>query len=90
MPRRKRESKRRDELTLERDLLLTLGPRPRQPLPKPGDDEWEALRACWFAHRDRLVGNGTPEQTWGYWVFELGEAPVEFELEKVHGGNDDG
>jgi hypothetical protein len=51
VPRRKRLTKRRDQLTLERDLLLLLGPNPRGPRPEPGSEEWEALHACWEQHR---------------------------------------
>jgi hypothetical protein len=68
VPRRKRINKRRDQLTLQRDMLLLLGPNPRQPCPEPGDEEWEALRACWEAHRDRYS-----EDSWGYLAFELGD-----------------
>jgi hypothetical protein len=55
VPRRKRINKRRDQLTLERDLMLSLGPLPgsrsRRPCPEPGSEEWETLRACWRQHR---------------------------------------
>jgi hypothetical protein len=68
VPRRKRASKRRNELTLERDLLLSLGPAPGKPRPQPGREEWEALHACWEANRDRY-GEGD----WGYLAFDLGD-----------------
>jgi hypothetical protein len=68
VPRRRRIDKRRDLLTLQRDMLLSLGPIPGRPPPKPGSEEWEALRACWQAHRDRYS-----EDTWGYLAFELGD-----------------
>lgn len=45
-------------------MLLLLGPRPRRPTPKPGSEEWEALRACWEAHRDRYS-----ERAWGWRAF---------------------
>ena len=89
MPRRKRESKRRHELTIERNLLLTIGPTPVLPgqwsdqLPRPGSDRHEALRACWFANRESLICDEPPERNWGYRVFELGHPYVAPELEPV-------
>ncbi len=75
MPRRRRTAKRRELLTLERDLLLTIGPGPilpgsvsRRPCPEPGSEEWELLRACFEANRDRYS-----ESSWGYLAFELGD-----------------
>lgn len=81
MPRRKRASKRREELTLERHLLLTLGavigPGPDRPYPTPGTDEWEALRVCWHANRNYFAANAAAgvETYWGYRVFEAGDDP---------------
>ena len=72
MPRRKRVNKRRDLLTLERDLMLSIGPRPGQQPPEPGSEEWEALRACFEQHR---YGDGEdfyPPGTWGFSAFVEG------------------
>jgi hypothetical protein len=66
-------NKRRDLLALDRDMMLEIGTIPappgvvsRRPCPEPGSEEWQALRACWEAHRDRYG-----ESTWGYLAFEL-------------------
>jgi hypothetical protein len=48
--------------------MLAIGPDPRRLCPEPGSQEWEALRACWHAHRDRY-----DESNWGYIAFELGD-----------------
>lgn len=74
MPRRKRTDKRRDLLTLERDMMLALGPRPGEPRPEPGSAEWEALRACW--EQDQYDEHGRDRYgpgSWGYLAFELGD-----------------
>ena len=74
MPRRRRRSKRRDLLTLERDLMLSLGPDPGGPRPQPGSEEWETLRACWEQHRyDEDGSDRYSESSWGYLAFELGD-----------------
>ena len=73
MPRRRRINKRRNELTLGPWLTLTIGPIPGHG-PEPGSEEMNRLRALYFEHRARLVSEGL-EDTWGYRVFELGEAP---------------
>jgi hypothetical protein len=74
VPRRKRLTKRRDQLTLERDLLLLLGPNPRGPRPEPGSEEWEALHGCWEQHRyDQEGRDRYGEDSWGYLAFELGD-----------------
>jgi hypothetical protein len=74
MPRRKRVSKRRDELTLARDLMLSLGPRPGEPPPEPGSAEWEVLRSCWEQHRYDADGRARyGESSWGYLAFEQGD-----------------
>ena len=73
MPRRKRINKRRDLLTLERDLMLSIGPRPGEPRPKPGSAEWEALRVCWEQHRYRHSDDGYGPGTWGWLAFEEGD-----------------
>jgi hypothetical protein len=94
MPRRKRATKRRDDLTLERELLLTLGPMTGRSCPEPGSEEWEALHACWTGNRDRL-GTRCIEETWGYRVFELGDvegglrANALVPCEPEDGGDDD-
>jgi hypothetical protein len=87
VPRRRRIDKRRDEPTLERHLLLTLGPlagpngAPNtgpKPYPVPGSEEWEALRTCWLLHRDYFAAHDNEIETyWGYRVFEAGEDPWE-------------
>jgi hypothetical protein len=68
MPRRRRTDKRRRHLTLQRDVVLTVGPWPAGPRPEPGDAEWEALRGCFEADPDRW-----PEGTWGHLAFGLGD-----------------
>lgn len=68
MPRRRRINKRRDQLTLQRDMLLLLGPIPGRPAPKPGSEEWEALRGCYEQHPNRYG-----ESSWGYLAFEQGD-----------------
>jgi hypothetical protein len=74
MPRRKRINKRRDLLTLERDLMLSIGPRPGDPRPEPGSGEWQALQACWTQHRyDEDGRDRYGESSWGYLAFELGD-----------------
>jgi hypothetical protein len=74
MPPRKRRSKRRDLLTLERDLMLSIGPHPGGPRPEPGSAEWEALRMCWEQHRYGEDGHERyGESSWGYLAFELGD-----------------
>jgi hypothetical protein len=78
MPRRLRISKRRDQLTLSRDLILGIGPIPGprspRPCPEPGSSEWELLRELFEQHRyysdgEERYGPGT----WGYLAFELGD-----------------
>ena len=78
MPRRKHINKRRDQLTLERDMMLSLGPIPgpasARSCPEPGSEEWEALRACWEQHRyDQEGRDRYGEDSWGYLAFELGD-----------------
>jgi hypothetical protein len=74
MPRRKRTDKRRHQLTLARDLMLSLGPPPGEPPPEPGSAEWEVLRWCWEHHRYDAEGRARySEESWGYLAFELGD-----------------
>jgi hypothetical protein len=79
MPRRKRTNKRRDLLTLSRDLMLSLGPQPHLPgkppkCPEPGSAEWQALHACWKRHRyDEDGRDRYGESSWGHLAFELGD-----------------
>jgi hypothetical protein len=74
MPRRKRISKRRRQLTLAHDLMLSLGPPPGESPPEPGSAEWEALHACWEQHRyDEDGPDRYGESSWGYLAFELGD-----------------
>ena len=72
MPRRKRTDKRRDLLTLQRELMLTLGPLPGEPPPEPGSEEWEALRACFERHRYRDGEDFYGEGSWGHAAFVEG------------------
>jgi P27 family predicted phage terminase small subunit len=65
MPRRRRTSKRRDELTLDRMIALTLGPTPGRGEP---DDE---LEATYRLHRRQVLAGHPPEgRPWGFWAFE--------------------
>jgi hypothetical protein len=64
MQRRPRVNKRRDLLTLDRDMMLEIGPIPAPPgvvslwpCPEPGSEEWQALRAVWLAHPGRYGPN---------------------------------
>jgi hypothetical protein len=73
MPRRKRIAKRRNLLTLERDLMLSLGPRPGEPAPAPGDPELEALRHCFEKYRYGEDGRDRyGPGTWGHRAFVEG------------------
>jgi hypothetical protein len=72
MPRRRRRNKRRDQLTLPRHLMLSLGPRPGEPPPERGSEEWETLRACFEQHRYRDGEDFYPPGSWGHSAFELG------------------
>jgi hypothetical protein len=75
--RRRRVDKRRPLLTLDRDMMLVLGPHPvraRRPCPEPGSEEWGALRACWERYRYGDDGEDRyGEGSWGYLAFELGD-----------------
>jgi hypothetical protein len=74
VPRRRRRNKRRDLLTLERDLMLSLGPHPGGPRPEPGSAEWQALHACWEQHRyDEDGRERYGERSWGWIAFEVGD-----------------
>lgn len=74
MPRRRRRNKRRDLLTLERDLMLSIGPRPGDPRPEPGSAEWQALHDCWERHRyDEDGRDRYGESSWGHLAFEQGD-----------------
>jgi hypothetical protein len=74
VPRRRRRNKRRDLLTLKRDLMLSIGPHPGGPRPQPGSEEWEALRACWEQHRYDDDGRDRyREGSWGWIAFEVGD-----------------
>lgn len=69
MPVRPRRVRRpRHELTLDRDMLLSLGPRPRPPSHppslRPGSPEWEALRYCFEQNPNRYG-----PRTWGWLAF---------------------
>ncbi len=72
MPRRPRTNKRRDLLSLDRDMMLflgpILGPASTRPCPEPGSEEWEALRGCWEQHPGRWGAD-----SWGWIAFELGD-----------------
>lgn len=83
MPRRIRVSKRKEPLTIHRQLALTCGPLPRFPgSPTPDAAEMELLRRCWFDNRSALIADNRPEDCWGFHAFERGR--VEFpELEAV-------
>jgi hypothetical protein len=74
VPRRRRRNKRRDLLTLERDLMLSIGPRPGGPRPQPGSAEWDALHVCWERHRYDADGRDRyGESSWGYLAFVVGD-----------------
>jgi hypothetical protein len=63
MPRRRRTSKRRDELTLDRMVALTLGPTPGRGEPD------EVLEATYRLHRTRVLAGYAPEQRpWAFWA----------------------
>jgi hypothetical protein len=68
VPRRRRRNKRRDLLTLQRDLMLSLGPEPRLPWKppslRPGSPKWEALHYCFEQNRDRYG-----PRSWGWLAF---------------------
>jgi hypothetical protein len=65
MPRRRRTSKRRDELTLDWMIALTLGPPPGRGEPD------EALEDAYRLHRARLLDSYPPDRRpWAFWAFE--------------------
>ena len=68
MPRRKRDRKRRGELTLEWSLLLrSAQPRCFRVVPPITISfRVRGARACRFANRARLIGDGPPESAWGH------------------------
>ena len=73
MPVRPRRHRRpRHGLTMERDLTLSIGPRPglpsSPPQVRPGSPEWEALSEVFERHRDSY-GPGS----WGHKVFVEGD-----------------
>jgi hypothetical protein len=72
MPRRPRHRKRRELLTLQRELLLTFGPPPGEPPPERGSEEWEALRDCFERHRYRDGEDFYPPGSWGHSAFVEG------------------
>jgi hypothetical protein len=71
VPRRRRRNKRRDLLTLKRDLMLSIGPHPGEPA--PGDPELEALRHCFEKYRyDEDGRDRYGPGTWGHRAFVEG------------------
>jgi hypothetical protein len=61
VPRRRRTERRRAELTLTAELVLTFGPTPRMDLPDG------LLREVYFEHRDRLLAHSQPgRRPWGF------------------------
>ena len=69
MPRRKRLNKRRAPAHSSRETCCwRWGRLPGGACPQPGSEEWEALRACWEANRDRYG-----HESWGFLAFELGD-----------------
>lgn len=79
MPTRPRRPRRpRNELTLDRDLMLSLGPIPgpnsTRPCPEPGSAEWEALRACfWKANQADPRSERYGPESWGHIAFAVGD-----------------
>jgi hypothetical protein len=81
MPRRRRDSKRRDALTPKRLILLTVGPLvgpgDDNPPPLPGTDEWDDLLACWHANRDDFAADTDVTTWWACRVFDAGQDPYD-------------
>jgi len=76
VPRRRRTSKRRDELTLGRMLALTAGPDLR------GGESDNVLAGVYELHRDRLLADCPPgTRPWAFWAFEPG-VPADLRAER--------